>query len=413
MKFGLIGKDVRNSFSKSIHEQLGYEYDLVSLNETELEEFLTKKDFKGINVTIPYKQEVIKHLHFSSPSVKKIGACNCIVNEEGFLMGYNTDYDGVKYLIKKNNFQVKNKNVLILGTGGTCKTVSSVLNDLGVRKIYVASRNPKDNQYSYQDIYKLDINLIVNTTPNGMIGYSDDLLVDLEKFKSLEGVIDVIYNPLKTTLLSKATELDIPNCNGLDMLIYQAIKASELFNNTKVSDEIISKIKEKILLEKLNIVLVGLPGCGKTTHGKLIAKQLNKEFVDIDALIVEKENRSINEIFKEDGEAYFRNLETEFCKELSLKNNLVISTGGGVVLNKENIKHLSKNGLIVFMDKDIELFKISDKRPLTRNKDELKKLKDSRYNLYLSSCDVLVNLTNDKDKNLERILEVVYEVVNS
>ena len=286
MKYGLIGKDVRNSFSKSIHEQIGYDYELISLKEEGLNEFFKNKDFKGINVTIPYKQSVIKYLDYVSPSVEKIGVCNCIVNEDGLLKGYNTDYDGVMYLIKKNDFDFKNKNVLILGSGGTCKTVSCVLKDLFVKNIYVASRSPKENQYSYQDIYKLDVDFIVNTTPNGMIGYSDDLLVDLSKFNELEGVIDVIYNPLRTSLLNEANKLDIQNSNGLDMLIYQAIRASELFTNSKISDEVISKIKSKILLDKLNIVLIGLPGVGKTTLGKLVAEQFNKEFVDMDSLIV-------------------------------------------------------------------------------------------------------------------------------
>ena len=412
MKYGLIGKDVKNSFSKSIHEQIGYDYELISLKEEELESFFLNKDFKGINVTIPYKQSVIKYLDYVSPSVEKIGVCNCIVNEDGLLKGYNTDYDGVMYLIKKNDFDFKNKNVLILGSGGTCKTVSCVLKDLFVKNIYVASRSPKENQYSYQDIYKLDVDFIVNTTPNGMIGYSDDLLVDLSKFNKLEGVIDVIYNPLRTSLLNEANKLDIQNSNGLDMLIYQAIRASELFTNSKISDEVISKIKSKILLDKLNIVLIGLPGVGKTTLGKLVAEQFNKEFVDMDSLIVNKENMLIKEIFDKYGEAYFRNLESNLCKKLESKNNLVISTGGGVILNKENIKSLAKNGLIIFLDKDLDLFTLSDERPLTKNKEELKKIRDLRYNLYLSSCDVLINLNNNLDKNKEKIMEVVYEIIN-
>ena len=412
MKYGLIGKDVRNSFSKSIHEQLGYDYELISLKEEELDNFFEKKDFKGINVTIPYKQSVLKYLDYVSPSVEKIGVCNCIVNEDGLLKGYNTDYDGVMYLIKKNNFDFENKNVLILGSGGTCKTVSCVLEDLNVKNIYVASRSPKENQYSYQDIYKLDVDFIVNTTPNGMIGYSDDLLADLSKFNKLEGVIDVIYNPLRTSLLNEANKLDIQNSNGLDMLIYQAIRASELFTSSKISDEVISKIKSKILLDKLNIVLIGLPGVGKTTLGKLVAEQFNKEFVDMDSLIVNKENMSIKEIFDKYGEAYFRNLESNLCKELESKNNLVISTGGGVILNKENVKSLAKNGLIIFLDKDLDLFTLSDERPLTKNKEELKKIRDLRYNLYLSSCDVLINLNNNLDKNKERIMEVIYEVIS-
>ena len=210
-RYGLLGFKLGHSQSKVIHEyffksnNINATYDLIEISKEQLEEkinLIRTGYYQGYNVTIPYKQSVIKYLDYVSPSVEKIGVCNCIVNEDGLLKGYNTDYDGVMYLIKKNNFDFKNKNVLILGSGGTCKTVSCVLEDLFVKNIYVASRSPKENQYSYQDIYKLDVDFIVNTTPNGMIGYSDDLLVDLSKFNKLEGVIDVIYNPLRTSLLN-------------------------------------------------------------------------------------------------------------------------------------------------------------------------------------------------------------------
>ena len=411
MKFGLIGKDVRNSFSKAIHESLGYSYDLVSLKEDELEKFFLEKDFKGINVTIPYKQEVIKYLDVVSDSVNKIGACNCIVNKDGKLYGYNTDYDGVKYLIEKNNFELKDKNILVLGTGGTCKTVSEVLKDLGVKNIFVASRSPKDNQYSYENVYELDVDFIVNTTPNGMIGYSDNRLVDLSKFNKLEGVIDVIYNPLKTLLLLDAKKLNISYCNGLPMLVYQAIRASELFLDKTYSNDVADSIFNKIYEQKLNIILIGMPGVGKTTIGKELAKEFNKTFVDMDAEIVSKENRTINEIFAIDGEAYFRKVEHDLCEELSLKNNLVVSTGGGVILNQENISNLSKNGLVIFLDRDINDFLITKDRPLTKTKEDLEKLYKQRYPLYNSSCDIKVK-TNKLEEDIKKIKELIYEAIN-
>ena len=411
MKFGLIGKDVKNSFSKAIHESLGYSYDLVSLNEEELKEFFEKKDFKGINVTIPYKQEVIKYLDVVSDSVKKIGACNCIVNKDGKLYGYNTDYDGVKYLIEKKNFNLNNKNVLILGTGGTRKTVSEVLKDLGVKNIFVASRSPKENQYSYDEIYELDVDFIVNTTPNGMIGYSDNRLVDLSKFSNIEGVIDVIYNPLRTLLLSDSQKLDIPYSNGLPMLVYQAIRASELFFDKTYSKDVADSIFKDIYTQKINIVLIGMPGVGKTTIGKLLAKEFNKTFVDMDELIVNKENRTINEIFANDGEVYFRKVEHDLCEELSTQNNLVISTGGGVILNEENVAYLSKNGLVIFLDRDIKDFVITNDRPLTKSKEELEKLYEQRHPLYVSSCDIKVT-TNKLEEDIEKIKELIYETIN-
>ena len=411
MKFGLIGKDVRNSFSKAIHESLGYDYDLVSLKEDELHQFFLQKDFKGINVTIPYKQEVIKYLDVVSESVKKIGSCNCIVNKDGKLYGYNTDYDGVKYLIEKNNFDLNNKSVLVLGTGGTCKTVSEVLKDLGVKNIYIASRSPKENQFSYEDVYELEVDFIVNTTPNGMIGYSDNRLVDLSRFNKLEGVIDVIYNPLRTLLLLDAKKQNIPYCNGLAMLVYQAIRASELFIDEEYSKDVANSIFNKIYGQKINVVLVGLPGVGKTTIGKQLAKEFNKTFVDMDEQIVNKENRSINEIFATTGEAYFRKVEHDLCKELSLKNNLVISTGGGVILNQENVSNLSKNGIVIFLDRDINDFLITKDRPLTKSKEELEKLYENRYPLYKSSCDIKVK-TNKLEEDIEKIKELIYETIN-
>ena len=411
MKFGLIGKDVRNSFSKAIHESLGYSYDLVSLNEEELQDFFEKKDFKGINVTIPYKQEVIKYLDVVSDSVKKIGACNCIVNKDGKLYGYNTDYDGVKYLIEKKNFNLNNKNILIFGTGGTRKTVSEVLKDLGVKNIFVASRSPKENQYSYDEIYALDVDFIVNTTPNGMIGYSDNRLVDLSKFSNIEGVIDVIYNPLRTLLLLDSQKLDIPYSNGLPMLVYQAIRASELFLDKTYSKDVADSIFKDIYTQKLNIVLIGMPGVGKTTIGKQLAKEFKKTFVDMDELIVNKENRTINEIFANDGETYFRKVEHDLCEELSTQNNLVISTGGGVILNEENVSYLCKNGLVIFLDRDIKDFVITNDRPLTKSKEELEKLYEQRHPLYVSSCDIKVT-TNKLEEDIEKIKELIYETIN-
>jgi len=412
MEYGLIGRNVQNSFSKLIHNKLGYDYDLISLNEEELNKFLEEKNFKGINVTIPYKETVLKHLNFVSSSVKSIGVCNCIVNKEGMLYGYNTDYDGVKYLLDKNNFSMTNKKVLILGTGGTCKTVSAVLKDLNVNKIYVASRNPNDDQISYQVAQNLEVDYIINTTPNGMIGYSDDLLLDLSKYSKLEGVIDVIYNPLKTRLIKEAEKLDIPCCNGLMMLVYQAIKASEYFFDKEIDEHIVNEIYCSILDSKTNIVLIGLPGCGKTTIGELLSKELNKDFIDLDKEIVKKEERSINEIFLKDGEQYFRNIESNICKEISKEANKVIATGGGVILNKENIEYLSKNGIVIFLDRKLENYLITNDRPLTKSKKDLERLHKERYNLYLSSCDQRVEIKENLEEDVKHIKELYYEIIN-
>lgn len=409
MKYGLIGESVSQSFSKEIHEELGYEYELCSLNREEFASLLKSKNFKGINVTIPYKEFVLDFLDEKDQSVKLCGCCNCIVNQDSKIVGYNTDYYGFKYLIDFNNIDLKDKNVLILGTGGTSKTVRAVLEEYSPKNVYVASRNKKDLYVSYVEANMLDINVIINTTPNGMVNRSDDILLYLKNYKHLESVIDVIYNPLRTRLLLQAKENGINYYNGLLMLVVQAIKAGELFLHKKISLNKTLKIYRTIKKNRSNVVLIGMPCCGKTKNGRALAEKLGYSFYDIDKVIEEKAGMSINEIFAKYGETYFRKLEADTVLEYSKLPRIVISTGGGVVKSKENMVNLAKNGLIIFLDRNLDKMTISGKRPLIKSKEDYQKLYDERIDLYREFCDIEIFNTENVETNVSSMEEAIYE----
>lgn len=398
MEYGLIGCKLKHSFSKDIHHLIdNYSYDLVELNEDELDQFLKAKDFKGINVTIPYKEKVIPYLSHVDESALKIGAINTIVNHDGHLYGYNTDYYGMLSLFEKAKINPKDKKVLILGSGGTSKTAKAVLSTLLAKEIITVSRNKDDEHITYEEMYlnHLDASIIVNTTPVGMYPNNDDAVIDLTKFNELEGVIDVIYNPLKTKLIIEAERLNIPCSGGLYMLVKQAIVASEYFFDKKIDQSKCDEIYKQVLSKKQNIVLTGMPGCGKSTIARLLSERLNYEYVDLDEYLVNKYQKDIPSIFKEEGEKSFRDKEREVIKEVSKRNGLIISTGGGAILRKENIDALKQNGKIYFIDRPLELLIPTDDRPLSKNKDDIKKRYEERYQIYLDTMDY--HIINDKD----------------
>ncbi len=406
MEYGLIGNPLKHSFSKEIHEALGkYEYELVSLDEQEFLHFMHKKDFKAINVTIPYKQKVIPFLDEISIEAKEINAVNTIVNKNGRLYGYNSDYLGFKGLIEYNNIQVENKNILILGTGGTSKTTSYVLKKLNAKSIIFASINNEEGCISYDkiaDYYDL-IDIIVNTTPVGMFPNNYDCLIDVCKFKHLETVIDVIYNPLKTNLVVNALKHNIKAVGGLYMLVAQAFYAIEIFKNIKLDPEDIYKLYNKIFKQKENIVLIGMPSCGKTTIGQEIAIKLNREFVDIDDEIVKEIKMDIATFFKKFGEDKFREIETKVILKMSMKNSLVIATGGGAILKDENVLALKENGRLFFLNRSLNLLITTSSRPLSSNISDLKNLYEKRYNKYLECADEII----DGNLNIQTITNTI------
>ena len=407
MEYGLLGKKLGHSFSKEIHAMIGdYDYRLYETDEDGVKELMTKKNFKAINVTIPYKETVMPYLDFISENAKKIGSVNTVVKRGGTLYGYNTDFAGLEGLIKRTGVEIKNKKVLILGTGGTSKTAYAVSKDMGAGEIYKVSRHEGAGGITDNEAYEkhTDATVIINATPVGMYPKNGEKPIDISKFKNLTGVIDVIYNPLETALLKDARERNIKNADGLYMLVLQAVKASELFFDTKYDDCLTDSIFKKVYADKENIVLVGMPSCGKSTIGRIISKNLGREFIDTDSLIVEKYGE-ISKIFELKGEKYFRNIESQIIAEVSKKNGAVISTGGGAVLRNENIDYLKQNSRIYFLDRAIEKLVPTSDRPLAGTRERIEKLFGERYERYITVCDEKIGVLDDPEipaKEIER-----------
>ena len=408
MEYGLIAEKLGHSFSKDIHNKLfDYEYELCEVGRDDFDLFMRKKEFKAINVTIPYKEAVIPYLDKISDTAKKIGAVNTIVNENGVLCGYNTDYSGLKQLIEKSGIVIDGKKVLILGSGGTSKTAYHVAKDMGARFVSRVSREKKDDCITYQDAYDnhSDCDVVINTTPVGMYPNIGKSPIDIDLLTKLTGVVDVVYNPLCTNLVIDAKFKGIKAVGGLYMLVCQAVDASEKFVNKKVDSCKKMQIYKEIVKCKQNIVLIGMPGAGKSTIGKLLAKEVGKTFVDTDEEIVKLTNKKIPDIFSELGESGFRKIECEVIEKLSCLQNAVIATGGGAVLNKRNMDLLKENGRIYFIDRNIEDIVTTSDRPLSSNKADLEKRYRERYSLYCERCDKHILIYNDAKENMMQIKE--------
>lgn len=393
MKYGLIGEKLGHSFSVEIHGKIAdYSYELKELSSEELDGFLKAKEFTAINVTIPYKEKVIPYLRQISPVARAIGAVNTVVNKNGNLYGYNTDYHGATEMIEHAGIDVKGKKVLILGTGGTAKTLFVVLRDMGAKQAVFVSRSQSAFAITYDEIFPdyADTEIIVNTTPVGMYPQNDQMPIDISKFPRLAGVIDVIYNPLSTKLVQEARRRGIKATGGLYMLAAQGVYASALFLDEKLDFKKQELVYRAVLKQKQNIVLVGMPSSGKTTVGKTVAKLLDRPFFDSDKEIVKKAGKSIPEIFVDQGEAAFRALEREVIAELSKKSGVVIATGGGVILSKENVDALKQNGVVMFLDRPLEKLTPTKDRPLSQDRETLKQRYLERYPLYRSSADKII-----------------------
>ena len=429
MEYGLMGEKLGHSFSGLIHEKLaGYPYMLCPLEKNELDGFLRRKEFRGINVTIPYKRDVIPYCDELDESAKRIGVVNTIVNRGGRLIGYNTDFDGFLYSIRSHGVQMRDKKVIILGSGGTRHTITAVAEHLGAREILVASRTPDKHQgagqpvISYADCeHHFDAEIIINATPKGMYPHNGEQGVDLSIFTACEAVFDVIYNPMKSRLLQQAEEMGILAVNGLEMLVAQAKFAAEKFLGSPIPDGRITEICRDIRLDVCNISFIGMPSCGKTLTGQALARYIDKEFVDTDAVIVERAGMPIKEIFDKYGEAYFRALEHDVIAELSKETRRIIATGGGAVKDVENIRNLKQNGMVIFLDRDLDKLVSTADRPLSSSKDAVAMLYRQRYPLYLSSADLRVENNyeeeqlrrEDMDALMHEILEGYREIIGT
>ena len=390
MEYGCIGEKLTHSFSKEIHNLLfDYDYSIKEIPKSELDDFMTRRDFKAINVTIPYKQDVIPHLDWISERALEIGAVNTIINKEGKLYGYNSDFGGMTMLIQKNEIQISDKKVLVLGSGGTSKTAVAVAKAMGASRVLRVSRSAKEDCITYDDAVKLysDTEVIINTTPCGMYPNIIGEPIDIDCFGNLEAVVDAIYNPLCSNLVIKAKAKGIKATGGLYMLVAQAAIAAEKFVYQKIETEKIDKVYNEIVKSKKNLVLVGMPSCGKTTIGKRLAKKLGLQFIDADEEIERVTGRSIPEIFGELGEAGFRDIESRVIADVAARQKMLIATGGGAILREQNVTLLKGNGKIYFIDRPLELLITTDDRPLSSNKDDLTKRYNERYDIYCAVAD--------------------------
>ncbi len=405
MKFGCIGEKLGHSFSVEIHEKLGlYDYTLMPIPREKLHDFMMQREFDGINVTIPYKKDVIPYLKEISYEAQLCGAVNTIVKKDGELYGYNTDFAGMRDLLAMGGIEIEDKKILILGSGGTAGTAKKLCEVLGASRVELVSRGRKDGCITYEEAYaRTDTEVIINATPCGMYPNAGSSPVDLSRFPRLCGVADAVYNPEKTALLQEAAALEIPHIGGLYMLVSQALYAAEIFTGREDLIHLAPAIYEAVRREKENIILIGMPGAGKSTLGKALAEQLGREFLDSDAVIEAEAGKTIPEMFRSAGEQAFRDLESGVIRSLSALRGKVIATGGGAILRDENVKHLRSNGTLLFLDAPLETLLPTGDRPLTATAADLKKRYEERYDRYRACADAVIPVTRDVEQNLRKI----------
>lgn len=410
MRKGLIGYPLSHSYSKLIHEDVaGYSYELIEVHPDEFEHFMQAKQFDALNVTIPYKQKIIPFLDELDEKARRIGAVNTVVNENGKLKGYNTDYDGFKWMIDHHGITMKNKKVAILGNGGATKAIQCVVQDCGAKECVIISRSISSETRTYEEListYK-DVDVIVNATPVGMVPNHNATPIDLTHFTQIECVIDIVYNPLKTELLLQAEELNIQSLGGLEMLVAQAKEAIEIFTNKKFDDQVLLESIKKLRKQKQNLVFIGMPSAGKSTLAKEVAKRLEMPLIDLDEEIEGASNKTIQQIFEEDGEVAFRKLESQKIDEVCRVNHTVISCGGGVVKSQRNINQLKKMGILIWIDRDLEKLQSGPGRPLSQDRQAIQHLYEERFSLYQHAADFRIkNNTTIEEACNELISEI-------
>ena len=408
MKYGLIGEHLTHSYSCEIHAQIAdYEYELHELAPSELGGFLTKREFNAINVTIPYKQDVIPYLDGISDTAKRIGAVNTIVNRGGKLYGDNTDLAGMLALAKHIGVDMKGKKVLILGTGGASKTGHALAEYMGAESVYYVSRSGKNGSITYEQAVSehSDAQVIINATPVGMFPKQGGRPIDISVFPKLEGVLDAIYNPLRTNLILDAQERGIPAEGGLYMLSAQAVHAAAVFQDIPLDESLVDKAFKSVKNDKQNIVLIGMPSSGKTTVGRILAEKCGKELADTDEYIVKKIGMPIADFFAKHGEAEFRKIEKETVAGLASTGGKIIATGGGAVLDAENVRALKQNGVLVFLDRRPENLIATDDRPLASRRSALEKLYAERYDIYCAAAEVHIDANTTPGAEADAILK--------
>ena len=400
MQYGLIGEHLGHSYSVPIHRLItGEDYELREIAPEDLGAFMTRKEFRAINVTIPYKQDVIPYLDEISDTAREIGAVNTIVNRDGHLYGTNTDAAGLQALIARVCPDIRGRKTLVLGTGGTSKTAVYTAKAMGADPVIRVSRSAREGTVTYEEALRdhRDAEILINTTPCGMFPAAEDMPVDIDGFPELRGVVDVIYNPLRTKLVLAAMRRGIPAEGGLYMLVAQAVRAAEVFRGIRYDEGLTEKIYRRMARDKENIVLTGMPGSGKSAVSSILGARTGREVIDTDRMIVEKAGMEIKEIFRRYGEKHFRDLESEAIREAAARAGVIISTGGGAVLREENVDALRRNGRLVWLDRKPEDLVPTDDRPLADSREKMAALYAAREPIYRATADERIAVTGSAE----------------
>ena len=400
--YGLLGRKLGHSYSPAIHAQLGdAAYRCIELEPDQLGEFLKRDDIGGLNVTIPYKRDVLPFCTWTSESVRQIGAANTLVKRDGKLYAYNTDKPGFMEMTRRSGISVEEAKVLVLGSGGASLAVKAGLSSMGAAQIITISRSGENNYDNISRHYDADV--IVNTTPVGMCPKCIQSPLSLQGFRNLRGVLDVVYNPARTGLMLQAEELGIPHASGLTMLVAQAIRSHEIFFDTEVPDEMTDSILRTLRSDSFNIILAGMPGCGKTTVAGELGRLTGREVIDMDEEVVKAAGKSIPDIFQDDGEKVFRDMESEQIARFGAMSGKILSLGGGAVLREENYAPLHQNGRIYFLQRDLSLLGM-DGRPLSKDAATLENMYKARLPRYQRFADAEVENSGTPEETARTIL---------
>lgn len=413
MEYGLIGEKLGHSYSPQIHARLAdYRYELKEIAREDLGDFLSARDFRGMNVTIPYKQTVIPYCTELSDEARDIGCVNTlVVREDGTMIGHNTDIGGFIHMLNHAGIDPRGRKAAVLGSGGTSLTARTALRRLGAKEIIVVSRQgPVDYDALYAQ--HSDVEILVNTTPVGMYPKNGVSAVDLDRLPNVIGVADVVYNPEKTALILAAQAKGIPAVSGLPMLVAQAREAAEWFTGKSIDPAVVSSICAQIKSQTLNIVLIGMPGCGKSSIGRILAERLHRPLVDCDAEIERRAGISIPEIFARNGESHFRDLEAQVVADLCKESGTVIATGGGAILREENVRAMRQNGRVCFIRRDVNLLPRNGRPLSSASDDAVLRLWQQRKDKYAAAADFTIENDGSPETAAERIREGFYEAAH-
>ena len=404
MKFGLLGRTLGHSFSPRIHNALGNtNYELFEREPSQLQEFFANPELQGINITFPYKVNALEACDVVDPRAERIGCVNTMVRKDGKWHGYNTDYDGFVFTLKHAGIDVSDKECIILGDGASSATVHVALEDLGAKSITHLSRKTAP-LYTDAPNYYETAQIIINCTPIGMYPHNPASLIDIMQFSKLEGVVDLIYNPRRTILLLQAEMMDVPHCDGLPFLVAQGVEAANHFQGESFGTKEIEQILRDMRREKENIILIGMPGVGKTTVGKAIGKEMGRTCIDVDQELA-KEIGNISKYITEQGEVAFREKEAEMIAKLGTQTGIVISTGGGCVTVPKNFAHLRQNGRIYQLTQPVEKLSTSGRVLSGGGIERLRELEETRTPMYESFAQCIVEHNRNAPETVAAILE--------